>query len=167
MRSDTVLQIRLDFSFNSMSTGALIMTERGQTAGDPYKWDLTYRTCSCYYKQHWQAESRNGEDRDHRPGTSRQIRDRQYIECPLSSHGKKKSIAIYKSRIDKISQILGSKVRSTVYLIRKQNKQDSFGEAGSDCQASRRSVVLIGWLRSSSCHQQMECRFLSRVEGRG
>ena len=47
-------------------------------------------------------------------------------EYPLSSV--KKSIAIYKSRIDKILQILGSKVRLTVYLIRKQNKQDSSGE---------------------------------------
>ena len=166
MRSDTVLQIRLDFSFNCMSTRALIMTERGQGARDPYKWDVTNRTCSCYYKQHWQAESRNGKDRDHRPGTSRQVRDGQYIEYyrpdnsmdddeyPLSNHGKKKkSIAIHKSRIGQnITNLrFQSKINS---LLNTKTKQTRFFRRSSDCQASRRWVVLIGWLRSSSCHHK-------------
>ena len=74
-------------------------------------------------------------------------------EYPLSSHGKKKSIAIHKSRIGKNITNLGfqSKINS---LLNTKTKQTRFFRRSSDCQASRRSVVLIGWLTSSSCHHK-------------
>ena len=64
-------------------------------------------------------------------------------EYPLSSHGKKKSIAIHKSRIGKNITNLGfqSKINS---LLNTKTKQTRFFRRSSDCQASRRSVVLIG-----------------------
>lgn len=74
-------------------------------------------------------------------------------EYPLSSYGKKKSIAIHKSRIGQnITNLrFQSKINS---LLNTKTKQTRFFRRSSDCQASRRSVVLIGWLRSSRCHHK-------------